>query len=178
MIPILYLYEQEPQEVPPEEQIPPEEQGSLADRIFNRAVQRIPNPEVDEEVGIEDEVMQRIDQEKRAAKVGARVAEERNKDPELKQLKAAEAIHNKETAEDTKALETGQVPEKVAQDKAEIEATKQAEARSALQAKMTAKETVAPGLSEKEEEKLAAQQAPPEGNSQGQVAEVNIQDYI
>jgi hypothetical protein len=125
MIPISYLFEQ------PQEQIPPEEQGPLADRIYARAMQRVPNPEVDEEVGIEDEVVQRVEQEKHAAKVAARVAEERNRDPELKQLKAAEAIHNKEAAEDTKALETGNVPEKVVQDKAEQEAARQAEAQQA-----------------------------------------------
>lgn len=154
MIPTLYMYEQEPvpQEAPPEEQIPPEAQGSLADRIFGRAVERIPNPEADEETAIEDEVAQKIQGEKYAAKVGARAAEERNRDPELKQLKAAEAIHNKEAAEDTKALETGVVPEKVAQDKAQIEAAKEQEA--------------------------AAQQAPPEGDSKGQVAEGTMRDYI
>ena len=179
MIPTLYLFEQ-PQEMPPEE-LPPEEQGTLADRIFNRAVQRIPNPEIDEEDAIEDEVARKLDAEKTAAKIGARVAEERNKDPELKQLKAAEAIHNKEAAEDTKALETGQVPEKVAQDKAELDAAREEEARLAIQAQKTAKETVAPGMSEKEEKQLAAQAAqaaPPEGNSQGQVAETKMSDYI
>lgn len=159
MIPILYMYEQEPvpQEVPPEEAqaatpVPPEVQGSLADRIFGRAIERIPNPEADEEAAIEDEVAQKLNVEKHAAKVGARTAEERNKDPELKQLKAAEAIHNKETAEDTKALETGVVPDKVARDKAQIEAAKEQEA--------------------------ASQQAPPEGDSKGQVAEGTIRDYI
>jgi hypothetical protein len=136
--------------------VPPEAQGSLADRLFARAVQRIPNPEANEEEAIEADVEQKLQAEKYAAKVGARTAEERNKDPELKQLKAAEAIHNKEAAEDTKALETGVVPEKVAKDKAEQEAMKQQEAEAAS----------------------AAEQVPPEGNSQGQVAEGKIQDYI
>lgn len=125
MIPILYLYEQ------PQEELPPEAQGSLADRIFGRAIERIPNPDMDEEQAVEDEAAQKVEAEKYAAKVSARVAEERNRDPELKQLKAAEAIHNKEAAEDTKALETGQVPEKVAQDKAELEAIKQQEQQAA-----------------------------------------------
>jgi membrane protein involved in colicin uptake len=133
MISISRIYEQAQQQA---QQVSPEENFPLVDRIFARAVERIPNPDVDEEAGIEDEVIQRIDQEKHAAKVAARVAEERNRDAELKQLKAAEAIHNKEAAEDTKALETGMVPEKVAKDKAEMEAERQVASGQVSESKM------------------------------------------
>jgi hypothetical protein len=118
MIPISYLFEQ-PQE------LPPEEQGNLADRIYVRALERVPTPEQDEEAAISDEAAAKIEQEKQAAKVAAATAEMRNRDPELKQLKAAEAIHNKQAAEDVKSLEQGAVPPNVEQDKAEQAAAMQ-----------------------------------------------------
>ena len=146
MIPIYYLFEQ-----PVPQEVPPEEQGSLADRIYVRAMDRVPTPEQNEEAAVSDEAAAKVDQEKQAAKVSAAAAEMRNKDPELKQLKAAEAIHNKQSAEDVKSLEQGAVPPNVEQDKAEQQAA--------------------------EEEAAAAEQTPPEGNSQGQVTE-GMKEYI
>lgn len=120
MIPIYYLFEQS---VP--EELPPEEQGSLADRIYVRAMDRVPTPDQNEEEAISDEAAQKIEQEKQAAKVAAAAAEMRNRDPELKQLKAAEAIHNKQASEDIKSLEQGAIPPNVEQDKIEQAAAMQ-----------------------------------------------------
>ena len=142
MIPISYLFEQEEQA--PQEQEP----QNIADRIYTRAMMRIEDPQQTEEEEIEAEVQQRMDQEKRGAKVSARQAEERNRDTELKQLKAAEAALNQQASEDTKSMQTGVVPPRAFKDKAEKEA---AEAEAA--------------------------QAPPEGNSQGQVKE-SLDSYL
>lgn len=141
MIPISYLFDQD--EVPQEQ-----EPQNIADRIYTRAMMRVEDPQKTEEDAIETEVANRMDQEKRSAKISARQAEERNRDTELKQLKAAEAALNQQAAEDTKSMQTGVVPPRAFKDKAEKEA---AEAE--------------------------ATQAPPEGNSQGQVKE-GLDSYL
>lgn len=113
MISILSILEQE---MSPEQQAPP---GDITDRIYARAMERVVTPEETEEDSIEAEVADKMDQEKRTAKVSARQAEERNRDPELKQLKAAETALNAQAAEDTKSMETGVVPDRVLKDKEE-----------------------------------------------------------
>ena len=158
MIPLSFLFEQE--------QLPPEEQGSFADRIYDRAIMRAQDPDATEEEQIEDEVAQKLDQEKFAAKVSARVAEEKNKDPELKQLKAAESIHSQQAAEDTKSLEAGQVKPRVIRDKQEKEIQK-AEIEKSQQA---AEEHVDPNTPEKQETKIASQSAQEES--------LSLDDYI
>jgi len=116
MISILRLLEQEMQEP-----MPP---GDISDRIYSRAMSRVVTPEQTEEESIEAEVAEKMDQEKRGAKVSARQAEERNRDPELKQLKAAESALNAQAADDTKSMQQGIVPERVLKDKEEQVAEK------------------------------------------------------
>lgn len=147
MLSTSFLFEQ------PQQELPPEEQGSLADRIYTRAMMRVQDPETTEEEQIEDEVAQKLDQEKHVAKVSARVAEERNRDPELKQLKAAETALTQQAAEDTKALAAGQVKPRIIRDKQE----KELELAAAADAQAAADQAVAPNLPEKEEQKIAAQ---------------------
>lgn len=113
MISILSLLEQE---VSPEEQVP---EGDISDRLYARAMARVVTPEQSEEEDIEVEVADKMEQEKRSAKVSARQAEERNRDPELKQLKAAESALNAQAAEDTKSMQQGIVPNRVLKDKEE-----------------------------------------------------------
>ncbi len=156
MIPTSYLFDQEeqvpqeqvPQEQVPQEQVPQEQPGTLADRIFTRAMDRTVTPEESEEDSVEAQAQEKIDQEKMGAKVGARAAEIADKDVELKQLKAATAALTKKSSEDTSTMEKGMIPDSVQQDKIENDA-----------------------------EAKATQQGPPEGNSQGQVAE-SLNDYI
>jgi hypothetical protein len=160
MLSTSFLFEQ------PQQELPPEEQGSLADRIYTRAMMRVQDPDATEEEQIEDEVAQKLDQEKYAAKVAARVAEEKNRDPELKQLKAAETALSQQAAEDTKALAAGQVKPRIVRDKQE----KEVEAAVAADAQAAADQAVAPNLPEKEEQKIAAQSTTQESR--------NMDDYI
>lgn len=133
------------------EEIPQEEPGTLADRIFSRAMERTITPEESEEEAVEAQAQDKVEQEKMGAKVSARAAEMAEKDVELKQLKAATAALTKKASEDTAAMEKGMIPDSVQQDKVENDA-----------------------ISKQEQ---ADQQIPSEGNSRGQVSE-SIDEYI
>lgn len=155
MIPISYLLDQDEQ-LPPQEQVPQEQPpGTLADRIYARAMDRTVTPEQSEEDAVEAQAQEKVEAEKMNAKVAARSAEIIDKDAELKQLKAATGALTKKTSEDTATMEKGLMPDGVQQDKAE-------------------KETQDAELAKQQQ---AAEQSPPEGDSRGQVAE-SINDYI
>ncbi len=149
MIPIAYMFEQdEPQ--------PPQEDGSLTDRIYSRAMDRTVTPEESEEESVEAQAQDKVEQEKMGAKVTARSAEIADRDVELKQLKAATAALTKKATEDTATMEKGMIPDGVQQDKAEKDAAEVAAAK----------------------QQQAAENAPPEGDSKGQEVAESLNDYI